>query len=349
MQIGILGFKFTGKTTLFNAVTGSDQPVGQGGVEPHLAVGRIPDPRLDVLSDMFKPKKTIHATVDWVDVPGFEPTAPGGAGEATRFLEHARRVDALAQVVRCFDNGIEEPAPVDEIESLALELVIADLQIVENRIERLEKDRSRKGKVDNPLEPPLMERFKERLDEGKPLRDLDLSSDEIKLSSGFSLLTLKPMILVLNGSEDGVDESIVAAARETGAEVVDLCAKVEAELAELPEEDRNEFLADLGIEEPASHRMARSAYSAMGLQSFFTVGEDECRAWPVRKGAPAPEAAGTIHSDMERGFIRAETCSYDDLTAAGGLAEVKKLNQMRLEGKAYEVQDGDVLNIRFSV
>jgi len=349
VQIGILGFKFTGKTTLFNAVTGSDQPVGQGGVEPHLAVGRIPDPRLDVLSDMFKPKRTIHATVEWVDVPGFEPTAPGGAGEATRFLEHARRVDALAQVVRCFDNGIEEPAPVDEIESLALELIIADLQIVENRIERLEKDRARKGKVDNPLEPPLMMRFKERLDESLPLRDLDLSADEIKLSSGFSLLTLKPMILVLNSSEDGVDEAIVTAARETGAEVVDMCAKVEAELSELPEEERGEFLADLGIEEPASHRMARSAYSAMGLHSFFTVGEDECRAWPVRKGAPAPEAAGIIHSDLERGFIRAETCSYEDLVAAGGLSEVKKLNQMRLEGKAYEVKDGDVLNIRFSV
>jgi len=349
VQIGILGFKFTGKTTLFNAVTGSDQPVGQGGVEPHLAVGRIPDPRLDVLSDMFKPKKTIHATVDWVDVPGFEPTAPGGAGEATRFLEHARRVDALAQVVRCFDNGIADPAPVDEIESLALELIIADLQVIENRIERLENDRARKGKVDNPLEPPLMERFKAQLDEGQPLRSLELSADEIKLSSGFSLLTLKPMILVLNSAEDGVDEAIVAAARETGAEVVDLCAKVEAELSELPEEDCNEFLADLGIEEPASHRMARSAYSAMGLHSFFTVGEDECRAWPLRMGAPAPEAAGVIHSDLERGFIRAETCSYDDLVAAGGLAEVKKLNQMRLEGKAYEVKEGDVLNIRFSV
>ena len=349
MQIGILGFKFTGKTTLFNAVTGSAQPVGQGGVEPHLAVGRIPDPRLDRQSEMFVPRRTIHATVEWVDVPGFEPTAPGGAGEATRFLEHARRVDALAQVVRCFENGIDDPAPLDEIESLALELTIADLQIVENRLERLDKDRQRKGKVDNPLEPPLMERFKTQLEDGKPLRDLELSADEIKLSSGFSLLTLKPMILVLNGPEDGVAPAVTSAARETGAEVVDLCAKMEAELAELPEDERVEFLADLGIDEPASHRMARSAYSALGLLSFFTVGEDECRAWTVRKGALAPEAAGTIHSDMERGFIRAETCSYEDLVAAGGLAEVKKANRMRLEGKAYEVRDGDVLNIRFSV
>ena len=349
MRIGILGFKFTGKTTLFNAVTGSDQPVGQGGVEPHLAMGRIPDPRLDRLTEMFVPRRTIHAAVEWVDVPGFEPTAPGGAGEATRFLEHARRVEALAQVVRCFDNGLEPPAPQDEIESLALELTIADLQIVENRLERLTKDKQRKGKVDNALEPPLMERFKARLEDGKPLRDLELSPDEIKLSSGYSLLTLKPMILVLNGSEDGVDPAVIAAARETGAEVVDLCAQVEAELAELTEAERAEFLADLGIEEPASHRMARSAYDALGLLSFFTVGEDECRAWTVCRGALAPEAAGTIHSDMERGFIRAETCGYDDLVAAGGLAEVKKANRMRLEGKAYEVKDGDVLNIRFSV
>ncbi len=349
MRIGILGFKFTGKTTLFNAVTGSGQPVGQGGVEPHLAVGRIPDPRLDRLSEMFVPRKTIHATVEWVDVPGFEPTAPGGAGEATRFLEHARRVEALAQVVRCFDNGLEPPAPLEEIESLALELTIADLQIVENRLERLGKDKQRKGKVDNPLEPPLMERFKARLEDGKPLRDLEMSADEVKLSSGFSLLTLKPMILVLNGSEDGIDPALVAAAGETGAEVVDLNAQMEAELAELPAAERAEFLADLGIAEPASHRMARSAYAALGLLSFFTVGEDECRAWTVRRGALAPEAAGTIHSDMERGFIRAETCSYDDLVAAGGLAEVKKANDMRLEGKAYEVRDGDVLNIRFSV
>jgi GTP-binding protein YchF len=349
VQIGILGFKFTGKTTLFNAVTGASLPTGQGGVEPHLAVGRIPDPRLEKLTAMFKPKREVHATVEWVDVPGFEPSGAAGPGEGTRFLEHARRVDALAQVVRCFDNDFETPDPLAEIESLALELVLADLQVVENRIDKLAKEKQRKGKNDQPLEPPLMERFQATLSDGKPLRDLELNADECKLTSGFSLLTLKPLILVLNGDEGGVPQDVLAAAAATGAEVVDLCAKVEAELAELSPQERSEFLADLGIAEPAAHRMVRSAYRALGLHSFFTVGEDECRAWTLRRGALAPEAAGVIHSDLERGFIRAETVSYEDLVAAGGLAEAKKLNQLRLEGKSYEVRDGDVLNIRFSV
>lgn len=349
MQIGILGFKFTGKTTLFNAVTGASLPTGQGGVEPHLAVGRIPDPRLEKLTAMFKPKREVHATVEWVDVPGFEPSGAAGPGEGTRFLEHARRVDALAQVVRCFDNGVEPPDPQGEIESLALELALADLQVVENRIDKLAKEKQRKGKVDQPLEPPLMERFQATLSEGKPLRDLQLNPDEIKLTSGFSLLTLKPLILVLNGDESGVPPEVREAAAKAGSEVVDLCAKVEAELAELSPQERSEFLADLGIAEPAAHRMVRSAYRALGLHSFFTVGEDECRAWTLRRGALAPEAAGVIHSDLERGFIRAETVAYEDLIAAGGLAEAKKLNKFRLEGKSYEVRDGDVLNIRFSV
>lgn len=350
MQIGIIGFKYSGKSTLFNAITGAGTPTGQGGVEPHLAVGRIPDPRLDTLSVMFKPKRTIHASVEWVDVPGFEPSAGAQSpGDGRRFLEHARKVDALALVVRCFDDGVSPPNPMDEIDTLGLELALADLQIVDNRIERLEKDRSRKGKVDNPQEPPLMAKFRELLVEGKPLRDLDLNVDELKLSSGFSLLTLKPMFIVLNSDESGVPADMLNAARETGAEVVDLCAKVEEELSELPEDERLEFLTDLGITEPAAHRLIRSAYHSLGLQSFFTVGEDECRAWTVSKNATAPEAAGVIHSDLQRGFIRAETCTYDDLVAEGGLAEVKKANKMRLEGKSYLVQDGDVLNIRFNV
>ena len=350
MRIGIIGFKYTGKSTLFNAITSASIPTGQGGVEPHVAVGRIPDPRLDRLSEMFKPRRTIHASVEWVDVPGFEPSdRAAGPGDGTRFLEHARRVDALALVVRCFSGGVSTPDPVDEIDTLALELALADLQIVENRIERLEKDRQRKGKVENPLEPPLMEKFRGLLVDGKPLRDLDLNPDEIKLSSGFSLLTLKPMFIVLNGDESGVAPEVIAAARESGSEAVDLCAKVEEELAELSDEERMEFLADLGIEQPAAHRLIRSAYRSLGLLSFFTVGEDECRAWTVREGALAPEAAGVIHSDLQRGFIRAETCTYDDLVAEGGLAEVKKANRMRLEGKSYPVKDGDVLNIRFNV
>ena len=351
MQVGIIGLKFTGKTTLFNLITGAAIATGQGGVDPHLAVGKVPDPRLDRLSAMFNPKRTIHASFEWVDVPGFQAgaTADGGR-EATRFLEHGRRVDALAQVIRCFDGGYGVPDPAGELETLALEMALADLQIVENRIERLAKDKQRMGKVANPLEPPLMERFREHLEQDRPLRDLELNPDEKKLASGFAFLTQKPMIVVLNHAEGGEPPAAVAAAAEAaGAEVVSLCASVEEELAELAPEEAAEFLSELGISEPAMNRMIHAAYGALRLQSFFTVGPDECRAWTVRRGALAPVAAGVIHSDLQRGFIRAEVTPYDDLIAAGDMSAAKQAGAVRLEGKNYEVQDGDILEIRFSV
>ena len=351
VQIGIIGVKFTGKTTLFNAITGSSLPTGQGGVEPHRAVGKVPDPRLDKLTAMFKPRRTVHAQVEWVDVPGFE----GGAGadgnrEATRFLEHGRRVDALAQVIRCFGGGYGPADPLAELQTLALELALADLQIVENRLERLTKEKRTMGKVATPLEPPLMERLKAQLENDRPLRDLPLNPDEKKILAGYTFLTQKPLIVVLNLAEgEEPPAAVVAAAEAAGAEVVALCATMEAELAQLAPGDAAEFLADLGIEEPAVNRMIRAAYGALDLQSFFTVGPDECRAWAVRRGALAPEAAGVIHSDLQRGFIRAETTAYLDLISAGSLPAAKAANKVRLEGKAYTVQDGDVLEIRFSV
>ena len=351
MQIGIIGVKFTGKTTLFNVITGAGLPTGQGGVDPHLAVGKVPDPRLNRLTEMFKPKKEIHTSVEWVDIPGFQAgIGTDGAREATRFLEHGRKVDAMAQVVRCFDGGFGTPDPVGELETLAMELALADLQIVENRLEKLTKDKARMGKVANALEPPMFERFKEQLENEGPLRDLVLNPDEIKLSSGYAFLTSKPLIAVFN-LEEGDDAPVeaVKAAQAAGAEVVSLCATMEEELAELDPEDAREFLADLGIEEPAKNLMIRASYGALNLQSFFTVGPDECRAWPVPKGATAPMAAGVIHSDLQRGFIRAEVTPYEDLIAAGGMAEAKAANKMNLEGKNYIVQDGDILEIRFSV
>ena len=351
MQIGIIGVKFTGKTTLFNTITGAGLPTGQGGVEPHRAIGKVPDPRLERLTAMFKPKRTVHAQVEWVDVPGFQGGAgPDGGREATRFLEHARRVDALAQVVRCFDGGYGAPDPSGELATLALELTLADLQIVENRLERLAKDKQRMGKVANPLEPPLMERFRDQLENDRPLRDLDLNPDERKLASGYAFLTQKPLIVVRNHEEgEPAPAAVVAEAEAAGAAVVALCARVEEELAELDPEEAREFLADLGIAEPALHRMIQASYHALDLQSFFTVGPDECRAWAVRRGATAPEAAGVIHSDLQRGFIRAETTAYEDLVAAGSLAAAKAAHKVRLEGKSYVVQDGDVIEIRFSV
>ncbi len=351
MQIGIIGFKFTGKTTLFNVITGAGQPTGVGGVDPHRAVGKVPDPRLDRLTAMFKPKRQVNASVEWVDIPGFQGgMAADGGREGTRFLDHGRKVDALAQVVRCFGGGYGDPDPVGELESMALELALADLQIVENRLEKLAKEKTRMGKVANPLEPPMMQRFREQLENDKPLRDLELNPDEIKMASGFTFLTLKPMIAVLNHAEgeEGPSDAI-AAAQAMGAEVVALCASVEEEIAELDEEDAAEFLADLGIAERALNRMITASYGALNLQSFFTVGPDECRAWAVRKGATAPVAAGAIHSDLQRGFIRAEVTAYDDLISAGDMAAAKAANLVCLEGKAYEVQDGDILEIRFSV
>ncbi len=351
MQIGIIGVKFTGKTTLFNVITAAGLPTGQGGVDPHLAIGKVPDPRLDRLTEMFSPKRTVHATVEWVDIPGFQGGAAADGGrEATRFLELGRKMDALAQVIRCFDGGYGVPDPAGELDTMALELALADLQIVENRLERLDKEKARMGKVANPLEPPMMERFREQLENDRPLRDLELNADEIKLSSGYTFLTLKPMIVVLN-HEEGAEApaDVVAAAQAAGAETVAVCASVEEELAELDAAEAAEFLADLGIAEPALHLMIRASYGALDLQSFFTVGEDECRAWAVRKGALAPVAAGVIHSDLQRGFIRAEVTAYDELIAAGSMAAAKQANQVRLEGKGYEVQDGDILEIRFSV
>ncbi|MBK7045050.1 MAG: redox-regulated ATPase YchF [bacterium] len=351
MQVGLIGLKFTGKTTLHNVITGGNRATGQGGVDPHLAVGRVPDDRLERLTAMFNPKRTVYASISWVDIPGFAGGAGAdGAHEAVRFLEHGRKVDALAQVVRCFDGGYGAPDPLGELETLALELTFADLQIVENRLERLTKEKARLGKVANPLEPPLMERFREQLEAGRPLRELTLSPDEAKLSVGYAFLTSKPMIIVLN-LEEGVaaDAALLEAAARAGAEVVALSARVEAELGELSDEEAAEFLAALGVAEPAVGRMIRAAYGALELQSFFTVGPDECRAWTVRRGSAAPVAAGVIHSDLQRGFIRAEVTAYDDLIAAGDMAAAKAANKVRLEGKAYVVQDGDILEIRFSV
>jgi GTP-binding protein YchF len=351
VQIGIIGVKFTGKTTLFNVITGAGMPTGQGGVDPHLAIGKVPDPRLNKLTAMFEPKREIHASAEWVDIPGFQGGASADGGrDAMRFLEHGRKVDALAQVVRCFGGGYGEPDPIGELETLALELALADLQVVENRLEKLEKEKTRMGKVANPLEPPMMARFREQLENDRPLRDLELNPDEVKISAGYAFLTQKPLIVVLNHAEGEEPPAEVAeAARAAGAEVVALCASVEEELAELDPAEAAEFLADMGIEEPALNLMIRASYGALDLQSFFTVGPDECRAWAVRRNALAPEAAGAIHSDLQRGFIRAEVTGYDDLIEAGSLSAAKAANKVRLEGKSYVVQDGDVIEIRFSV
>jgi GTP-binding protein YchF len=351
VQVGLIGLKNTGKTTLFNAITGAGAPTGQGGVESRRSIGKVPDPRLDWLTALHAPTRQVNAQVEWVDAPGFTPgTGPDGRREATRFLEEARKVAALAQVIRCFDGGFGSADPAGEIETLALELIVADLQIVESRLENLAKEKRRFNKVTNPLEPDLMEKLRGQLESGRPLRALELNADENKLVAGFAFLTLKPVIFVLNIAEgEAAPEEALQQARAAGGQVVVLCAKLEEELAQLSLDEAAEFLSDLGIAEPALNRMIRASFAALSLITFFTIGHDECRAWTVRRDAPAPEAAGAIHSDLQRGFIRAVVVSYDDLRVAGDMAAAKRANRVREEGKKYRVKDGDVLEIRFSV
>lgn len=351
MQVGIIGLKFAGKTTLFNAITGAGLPTGQGGVEPRRMIGAVPDQRLDYLAGLYSPRRTTHAQIEWVDVPGFEPGPTlESAREATRFLEHARRVDALALVVRCFDGGFGPPDPAGDLVTIVLELTLADLQIVERRLEKLQKERRLKGKLEQPLEADLFARFQQQLEAERPLRELSLTPDERRLLAGFTLLTFKPLIVVLNHAEGEPPEPAVnAAAGQVGAEVVALCAEIEAELVELEPQEAQDYLTALGVAEPAAPRMIQAAYRALDQLSFFTVGPDECRAWTIPRGARAPTAAGAIHSDMERGFIRAEVCAFDDLHAAGSHAAAKAAGKVRLEGKGYVVHDGDVIEIRFSV
>jgi ribosome-binding ATPase len=351
VQVGIIGLKFAGKTTLFNAITHAGLPTGQGGVEPRRAVGTVPDWRLDFLADLYRPKRTTHAQIEWVDVPGFAPgPSLESAREATRFLEHARRVDALALVVRCFDGGYGPADPAGDLVTIVLELILADLQIVERRLEKLQKERRLKGKLEQPLEADLFARFRQQLESERPLRELTLSADERRLVTGFTLLTFKPLIVVLNHAENQPPPvAVITAAEQVAAEVVPLCAEVEAELVELEPQEAQDYLTALGVAEPAAPRMIQAAYRALDQLSFFTVGPDECRAWTIPRGSRAPTAAGAVHSDMERGFIRAEVCAFADLHAAGSHAAAKTAGKVRLEGKGYVVHDGDVIEIRFSV
>jgi GTP-binding protein YchF len=358
MRLGIIGLPQSGKTTVFNALTRGHAPtgsmIGGGRFEVHTAVVAVPDPRVDKLSAMFQPRKTIYAQVTYADIAGIESN-PSARGELKGpLLGELRQMDGLLDVVRAFaDESVPHPMgsvdPSRDVTAMESELLINDLIAVERKLEKLEEELRKGGAKDKALAQKDAELFKklhEHLQQDKPLRELELNAEEERALSGMGLLTQKPMLILWNLGE-GQQEPESAAPHRRYA-TAGIQGKLEMEIAQMPPDDAAAFLQEYGIEEPGLNRVIRLSYDLLGLQSFFTVGEDEVRAWTVRRGALAPEAAGVVHTDMQKGFIRAEVVSYDELTALGSLAEAKAKGKLRLEGKEYPVQDGDVLNIRFA-
>jgi ribosome-binding ATPase len=356
MRLGIIGLPQSGKTTLYNALTRGTQPTGiaTGKIEVHTAVVDVPDSRVDKLSEMFKPKKTIYAKVTYADIAGLDGSA-GKNGISGTLLNQLTQMDGFIHVVRCFeDDNVPHPNgsidPARDMLMMDSEFILNDLIAVERKLERLAEERKKGGGRDKAVidkEVAFFSRLQAALGEEKPLRDLDISAEEDKMAAGFGFLSAKPILVVLNLAEGQKAPEIKYEHRHS--HLVALQAKLEMDIAQLPPDEMKMFLDEYGIEEPSLNRMIRLSYNLLGLQSFFTAGEDECRAWTVRRGATAPEAAGEIHTDLQKGFIRAEVVAYDDLMALGGMVAAKEKGRLRVEGKAYIVQDGDILNIRFAI
>lgn len=362
MRLGLIGLPQSGKTTIFNALTRGEAPVtasGGYGQDTHVAVVKVPDQRLDRLTEMFSPRKTTPAEVTYTDFPGVG-FGSKDKGEAA-WVATLRTVDALVHVVRAFENpSVPRETPVDPIadmERVHLDLIVSDLAVVERRQQRLEQDLKKTRLADRgPIEAEiaLFSHFQERLEAGVALRDLDLTEEQDRAIRGFQFLSLKPALLVLNLGETGLSEAEHIEARALQAHshrrtaAVALCGQLEMEIARLDPDDAQVFMQDLGIEQLAAGKLIQRSYDLTGLISFLTAGEDEVRAWPILRGTKAPQAAGTIHSDLEKGFIRAEVVAYDDLISTGSLAEARKRGLLRQEGRNYTVADGDVMNILFS-
>ena len=351
MKIGLIGLPQVGKTTVFQLLSGQGDGAGRGGRGAQLAIIKVPDARVDRLSEMFKPKKTTYAEIEFLDQAGFRI---GRGGIPSDRLNEMRNLDALVHVIRGFESDVvardpDSSGPLADADALAQELILTDLLLVEKRKEKLTSDVG-KGRKELAPELALMGKLAARLEEGLPLRGFALETPEVDLLRGYQLLTRLPLILLLNTGEGATEgDEIEQLAVDQGLAYLAIDAGAEWEVMQLPEEDRQAFLEDLGIREQARNRFIRICYELLDLCSFFTVGEDEVRAWTIERGLSAQRAAGKIHSDLERGFIRAEVVACARFFELGGLAEARKTGELKLEGKEYPVQDGDILNIRFSV
>ncbi len=361
IKCGIVGLPNVGKSTLFNALTKAGIAAANFPfctIEPNVGVVPVPDLRLNQLSDIVKPQKVIPTAVEFVDIAGLVAGAASGEGLGNKFLAHIREVDAITHVVRCFENDDvihvnNKVDPLSDIDTIDTELALADLDSVEKALNRAERS-AKQGEKDAIARKPVLAKLQAALADGRPGRSVGLDDEELALVRDMFLLTLKPVLYIANVLEDGFEHNphldvVRARAAAEGAEVVPVSAAIEEELSQMDDADRDTFLADMGLDEPGLNRVIRAAYKLLGLQTYFTAGVKEVRAWTVRAGSTAPQAAAVIHTDFEKGFIRAETISFADFIQYKGEGGAKEAGRLRLEGKEYRVQEGDVLHFRFNV
>ena len=364
LTAGIIGLPNVGKSTLFNAITNQKilaENYPFATIEPNVGVVTVPDERMDKLKEMYEPNKFIPTAYEFTDIAGLVKGASKGEGLGNKFLSHIREVDAIVEVVRCFDNGkiihVDGSInPIRDIETINLELAIADLDIINNRLEKVAKKARTTKDKDSLIEVEALEKAKEALEKNIPLRGIDFTEDEEKVLKSYSFLTIKPIIYLANIDEDELAkrdnkyvQEVKEYAKKEGSQVVSLCAKVEEDLSELDKEDKEEMLEALGIDKSGLDKLITATYDILGLATYFTVGKDEVRAWTFKKGMNAKKCAGIIHTDFEKGFIRAEVISYNDLIECGSELKVKEAGKSRLEGKDYLMQDGDICHFRFNV